>query len=205
MSLLRMALEEISNGVAFKEIEHTFYGRISDMKDLELAASSEHQEQWQLRIPKTAENAGSGGIRVRKTIPSGGSEVQYVLTTKLKSGDEGDQIEVPIPTTEDNFEQFKKLSTDGMIKDRYFFPVPDSELVWEIDMFFLPGRGAGSKEYYDFCKIDLEVKDRSAPIPELPIHFTELITAKFGDRTDAEEARVNALYHNEFVAKNQFI
>lgn len=193
-----IGLEEAKDGKAVREKEHVIYGRLPDLNDLKKASGMEHQEQWQIKVAKTDKNAAKGRIRVRKTVTKDGA-VEYVNTTKVEVGDtaSGDNIEVPIPTTEGNFLQFRFLAEEGMIKDRYFFPVPDSDLVWEVDVFKKP-----NGEYYDWVKIDLEVSDLDAPLPALPLALEDVITAKYGDRTDAEEARVTALYANEFIAKN---
>lgn len=193
-----IGLEEAKDGKAVREKEHVVYGRLPDMNDLKKASGMEHQEQWQIKVDKTEKNAAKGRIRVRKTVTKDGA-VEYVNTTKVEVGEtaSGDNIEVPIPTTEGNFLQFRFLAEEGMIKDRYFFPVPDSDLVWEVDVFKKP-----NGEYYDWVKLDLEVDDLSAPIPPLPLPLEDVIAAKYGDRTEAEEARVSALYANEFISKN---
>lgn len=203
MSMLRLALEESSTGVAFREIEHTFYGRLTDFEQLKKAASFEHQEQWEVRLPKTDLNAGAGTIRIRKTVKTG--EPEYVITTKTAAGNEGDKIEVAVPTTVDNFEQFKLLSEAGLIKDRFHFPVENSELVFEVDVFYRPGAAVGSGEYCDWVKIDLECKNRTDAIPPMPIELQDLITAPYGKRSEAEEARVSSLYKNEFISKNKHL
>jgi hypothetical protein len=192
------ALEEVADGKAFKEVEHTFYARLADMDELLKASHKEYQEQWEIKVGKTAENAAKGSIRIRKTVKDGASEAEYVLTSKVQLNGAGDKIEVPVPTTVAMFESFKYLSDKGMIKDRYFFPVDGSDLVWEVDMFHKPEGG-----YYDWCKIDLEVKNRQDAVPPLPIEFRDIITNGNGQRTPEEEARVTALYSQEFLTKNQ--
>lgn len=197
-----VATEEAADGKAIREIEHTIYARLSDHSQLKKAASMEKHEQWEIKIAKTDLNAGKGGIRVRKTEIEGG-DPDYVLTTKVNANEAGDKIELPIPTNEDNFHQIKFLSERGMIKHRYHFPVVGTELVWEIDMF--PKQdGEG---YHDWCKIDLEVQDRDAPIPELPLHFEEVIMPKGYGRQDEEaaEAQVTRLYDECFLARNPFL
>lgn len=198
----RPALEEVADGKAIREIEHTIYARIVDFGQLQKAASMEKHEQWEIKVPKTDLNAGRGGIRVRKTEIEGGEPV-YVLTTKITANESGDKIELPIPTNEDNFHQIKFLSERGMIKHRYHFPIVGTELVWEVDMF--PKQdGEG---YHEWCKIDLEVQDRDAPIPELPLNFEEVIMPKGYGREDEEasEAKVTALYDQCFLARNPFL
>lgn len=199
-----LALEEASDGKAFREIEHTFYARLSNVGDLAKAASQEHQEQWELRFPKTTQNGGSGSVRIRKTIVGQGVP-EYVLTTKTLASHDGDKIEVPVPTTEPMFRQFKLMSEKGMVKDRYHFPIEGTELVWEVDMFLMPGGQVGVGPYHEWCKIDLEVKSREATIPPFPLDTEELITAPFGKRTEEEEAKITALYESGFTMKNVYL
>ena len=94
------------------------------------------------------------------------------------------------------------MSESGMMKDRYFFPVSGTDLVWEFDVFISHTDEEGRHHYSPWIKIDLEVTDRSAPIPHLPIEVTDLITAPFGERTDVEERKVTELYHNIFRMRN---
>jgi CYTH domain-containing protein len=199
-----LAFEEISNGKAFREIEHVFYARLSNIGDLAKAASQEHQEQWELKFPKTNKNGGSGTVRIRKTIIGTGVPA-FVLTTKTMASHDGDKIEVPVPTTEPMFKQFKLMSEKGMIKDRYHFPIEGTDLVWEVDMFLKPGGQIGVGPYEDWCKIDLEVSDRLTTIPPFPLDTEELITAPFGKRTEEEEAKVTSLYETVFTQKNLFL
>lgn len=194
------AMEESADGKVFKEIEHVIYARLTDFSQLQKAASSELNEQWEIRVAQTDKNAGTGCLRVRKT-QSKGAEAYYVLTTKVKMNESGDKLELSQPTNEDAFKMFKFLSEHGMLKERFHFPVEGTELVWEVDMF---PKGDGT--YHEWCKIDLEVTDREAPLPELPMQFEEVILPKgFGNVSDEEhEAKVRALYDSVFLRKNEF-
>lgn len=202
--IVRIALEEQSDGVAVKEVEHVLYARLASLDVLKAAKSMEHQEQWEVKIPKTDLNASPGQTRIRKTVKDG-TNPDFVLTVKTPGGDKEGRIEVSIPATEAMFTQFKLLSEKGMIKDRYFYPVDGSDLVWEVDMFYKRGSQPGSGDYELWCKIDLEVVDLSAPLPPLPEGFLDVISAPYGKRTDAEEARVTALYQNEFTTANVYL
>lgn len=202
MGFLRAALEDISDGQAHREIEHTFYGRLANPEMLKNAKSMEHQEQWELSIEKTDKNATKGKFRVRKTVKEG-SDPEYVLTCKTP-GKEGN-IEVGIPVSEQMFEQFKMLAEGGMRKDRYFFPVEGSDLVWEVDMFLKDGSQPGEGQYHEWCKIDLEVPSVDMALPPLPEGLADMITAPYGKRSEAEELKVTSLYHNEFVTPNPYV
>jgi CYTH domain-containing protein len=200
-NLLRLALEEASDGKANKEIERVFYAKLSDFEQLKKADSYEDQEQWEVPVARTEKNGGEGRIRIRKTTFQDG-RVEYVLTTKLKmkGSRPGAQaaVEVSIPTTEANFAQFKILAENGMIKRRYHFPA--GGLVWEIDVF--PGCDKG-KTQCDWVKIDLEMPSTSTAIPELPIQYDELIDGAT-QLSEKQQETLDWLYDNEFKSTNGY-
>jgi hypothetical protein len=196
-----VSLEETSDGKPFNEIEHVIYGRITDFNQLKEASSMETQEQWEVRIPKTDKNAGKGSIRVRKTTIAGGDPV-YVVTTKIPTNGEGDKLELALPSNEDNFLQFKYLAEQGMVKNRYHFPIVGTDMVWEVDVF--PKEGGG---YHEWCKIDLEVKNRETPIPELPLVLENIILPEGFGRQDSEKAAalITQIYEKCFITQNEFL
>ena len=195
---------DVEDGKTFKEHEHEFYVEIEDFEQLKSAESVDLQEQWNLKIDKTAGNIAKGALRIRQIYQGdlqGGpnqkpqGEAQYVLTTKVNQGI-GKRLEVPTPTTVDGFNLFAMLSDSGMIKHRYHFPVGD--LVFEVDMFLNPEGG-----YFPVAKIDLEVKNLSGEIPELPIKVKSIIK---GDTKDSsEKAKITEYYDKYFITKNKFI
>lgn len=196
-----LAMEELSDGKVFKEIEHVIYAKIVDFDELKKAVSMEHQEQWEVRIPKTDKNAGKGTIRVRKTWIEGGDPT-YVITTKIPTNTEGDKIELPLPSNADNFTQFRFLAEQGMKKIRYCFPIIGTKKVWEFDVFVdVEGKP------HEWCKIDLEVESRDEPIPEFPIRLDEVILPEGFGRKDPEESGkfISKLYEDFFITKNEFL
>ena len=198
--LLKLALEA-ADGKVVKEAEHTIYGRLVDHSQLKKASSMEHHEQWEVRIEKTEEIAGSGSMRVRK-IQVGDSEPTYEFTTKVKTKEDNLKLECSVLTTADNFMQFQFLSGKGMIKDRFHFPIIGTELVWEVDMYL---KEDGT--YHDWCKIDLETDDLNAPLPELPIEFSDVILPEgMGEDTPEERnKKLDILYEKVFLSKNVFL
>jgi hypothetical protein len=200
---LSPALEERSDGAALKEREFVFYARIKDGYEFPPTDNKERQEQWTIKIPQTDANAAKGDIRVRKTdlFDHGDlGQTEYVLTTKVRNGGPEGDDEVPIPSSEDQFNHFKRLAESGMLKDRYTYDIPGTDLKWEVDAFLKPGGG-----YHPWVKLDLEVP-ADAPkdfgIPEYPIEAEEWIKAQTGDRLPAEEAVVRNLYETMFLTKN---
>lgn len=202
LSMMKAALEDVSDGKAHREIEHTFFGKIENMSILDGASGMEHQEQWEIKLEKTEKTAAAGKWRVRKTVKDG-VDPEFVLTCKT-AGKEG-SIEVGVPVSVPMFDQFRMMAEQGMVKDRYFFPVEGSDLVWEVDMFLVQGSQPGEKKYHDWCKIDLEVPSLDIALPPIPAGITELITNPYGKRSEAEEAKVISLFHNEFLSPNPYL
>lgn len=196
-----LGMEERADGKAEKEIEFTIYARMPDMSQLNGAKSKEHQEQWEVRVAGTDKNAGEGSMRVRKTVIEGADPV-YTRATKIPYNATNDKIEVPMPSNEDEFLAFGYLAEQGMIKDRFHFPIMGTELVWEVDCFPKPDGG-----YHEWVKIDLEVKDREMRLPEFPVTLEDVILPKdFGKIPQEEwEKQVSELYEKYFIAKNPIL
>lgn len=191
---------EDMSGRTSAEVERVLYARLADFEFLKGSNGADHQEQWSVKVPKTDENAGSGSIRVRKSInlrePS--APIQYVLATKLDIGNRGSSAETPEPSTSDQFKIFKYMGNKGMIKDRYYFDIPNSDLKWEVDCF--PKEGG---LYHEWVKIDLEKWPRGKALPQLPMDTLEIIDGSPGYLSDENKAKVSELYETIFLTKNE--
>ena len=163
-------LSKLENrGKAIREKEFTVFARILNFSQLKKANRAEIQEQYIIPIEKTEENAGQGAIRVRKITARNGRS-RYELTTKNKM-DVGDNIEVTVPTSKENFIQFKVLSTVSMMKHRYTFKIEGTDKKWEVDV--VPD---GNGSYYPWARCEIEVDDlNDKNVPELPLEVEELI------------------------------
>lgn len=194
---LAVAIEdEDTSGRVSSELEHTFYALIEDFTQLKNARSKIHQEQWEIKVEKTDKNASKGSLRVRKVIEPHTSPL-YVFTIKtplISNTGIQSKAESSVVTTVDQFVQFKLMSEKGMIKDRYEFPIEGTDLKWEIDLFIKePG------VYHPWCKIDLEVKDPTQPIPDWPMGFKEVLNGA----DPANGNRITELYTQYFLATNK--
>lgn len=192
--------EEIENvGKAVREKEHTVYARILDFSQLKKADKAEIQEQHVIPVERTVENRGSGKIRIRK-VTSRSGDVRYELTTKsdVKEG----KIEVTVPTTEENFIQFKVMASVSMFKHRYTFTDEGSGLKWEVDA--VPDGNGG---YYPWVRAEIEVKDLKDKVPEFPIKTEEIIYPPELSETSEEEykEKTDKLNSRFFVKGNVYL
>lgn len=205
---LVLSLEkDVENGKVFLEDEHEFYVQFGSFDFLKDAASMDMQEQWSLKVEKTARNDAKGSIRIRRvqegSVTGGPDQTskrpfQYVMNTKADLGKgPGKRKEVPVPTSKDAFEIFAMISESGMIKHRYHFPV-DGGFIFEVDMFLTP-----EGQYCEYAKIDLEVKNREDEIPAFPFTFLKILRGDSEDKTD--RAFIRGLYDKYFLAPNKFL
>lgn len=195
-------LSKLENrGKAIREKEFTIFARIMNFSQLKNANRGEIQEQYIIPVEQTEENAGKGSIRVRKITARNGRS-RYELTTKNKMG-EGDSIEVTVPTTKENFIQFKVLSTVAMLKHRYTFNIKGTDKKWEIDA--VPD---GNGSYCPWVRCEIEVDDlESKDIPELPLEVEELILPpELGKLTQEEyDEKTKPIMDRFFTSSNPYI
>lgn len=195
-------LSKLENrGKAIREKEHTIFARIMNFSQLKNANRGEIQEQYIIPVEQTDENVGKGSIRVRKITARNGRS-RYELTTKNKMG-EGDNIEVTVPTTKENFIQFKVLSTVSMLKHRYTFNIKGTDKKWEIDA--VPD---GNGSYCPWVRCEIEVDDlESKDIPELPLEVEELILPpELGKLTQEEyDEKTKPIMDRFFTSSNPYI
>jgi hypothetical protein len=196
--------EDVQDGKLFRERERVIYARLKDLSVLQNAVRADSQEQWMIRVSKTENNVAKGQIRVRKVIPlikvdgvfNGrikADNAQYVLTAKAEHKTD-DRSEVPTPVTRDMFDLFKQLADNGMIKDRFHFPIEGTDLVFEVDAY---PKNDGS--YHNWVKIDLEFGDTIIDTPPLPFEVEEQILNTTEDKD--EKRRISELYETIFFSK----
>lgn len=171
-----------------KELEFTIYAKVKNLADLD-GAPKEIHEQWSVPLP---DSGGKLKMRIRAVDNN-----RFILTTKKRrSGIDGsDEVETIIG--KDMFNHLKDAGGEGYLKTRFFFPVPNSELTWEIDRFMKNG-GAPS----EWVKIDLEVDDLHMDLPPLPIDVEMAIIAGDPQLTAEEEEIIRGLWSNEWQQIN---
>lgn len=198
MAGLLVSQEANADGQTRAEKEIVTYGKIVDFDELKKADRKEDQEQWEIRT-RDEKNQYSGCIRIRCTDGN-----KYVLTIKTFKPEKGDlmetEVEIPAEVGANVMEEFKKLSTGGMIKTRYFFNIPDTELVYEVDVYYNE-----KKEPRAWCKIDLEVTDLRLKRPELPIQLKDAREIPAKGRSEDDQRFVERLMDQEFITPSPYL
>ncbi len=190
--------EQAADGVTRVELEKVYYCKIANFEQLDGAAKKIHQEQWTLKpevdIP--------GCVRVRAN-----DDKEYILTVKCIKN------EVELVATKDMFEAFRGISNNGMIKDRFEFPIDVEQfaneedktawkdLKWEVDVYFNE-----DGTYAEWCKVDLEVPSaelyKGNVRPPFPIEFSEVMTGDRSKLNEEQTAFLNNLFDTVFISRN---
>ncbi|MCY1286151.1 hypothetical protein D9M68_17960 [compost metagenome] len=192
-----VSLESAANGETVVEREYEIYGTIEDTGVLAAATGTEFQEQWGMPCNEGAEYGIFGNIRVRKTT-KGENEVEHTQTIKVKEEEGNDENEIEIG--EATFDIFKKLVPNGLLKTRYFFPVPDSELIFQVDVF-QDTNGVQCMK----VKIDLEVPE-GVVIDQvtLPFKLTDVRVIKPGKKGPEDTDFVRSLFSKHYESTNPY-
>lgn len=201
-----IASQESEAGQTQLEREYVIYGKLVDVKDLEKAASQEHQEQWEIRGEKKDDLRYFGSVRVRAAYANegdgdAGRDIKHTLTIKTLQRDGEGKDEVELPCSADVFEQVKRLCTGGMTKVRYCFPITHEgqDLVWEVDVYT-----DANDELVTWCKLDLEVQKPLKTLPPYPVQLTDVLDTQPEHRSAAQKAFVEDLMDKHFVRPNPY-
>lgn len=171
-----------------EEIEYELYCKINDFDELKKAKSKEQQEQWTLFFNKKGVR---NAIRVRKTVGKDGTK--YELTSKVKIPGLTGDWEIETEVERKHFDIVKDLAETGMIKDRYFFPIDGTDLIWEVDVFKnLQG------EIQPWVKLDLEVHKEMATLPPTPIEGSDWILEQYSERSPETIDKLDKVFKEHF-------
>lgn len=176
------------------ELEHTFYARLVDFDVLKSAAKVQRQEQWQIPATSTDDMRFGGSVRVRAI-----DDETYVMCIKNFEKGKLGCLEHEFEVNVKAFEQIKRMSSKGMVKTRYSFPIEGTSYSWELDVFY--GKDGNPHEW---VKIDLEVDDPSYQIPEIPFKVEGLIKDNPANRTEEQQKLIDELMKSYMTTPNQY-
>ena len=187
---IRMILEDVlgedTSGKAQQEVEHVFYGKIADPKQLDALSKQPYvtkhlQEQFQVKLDLGANNADVRTVlRVRRVNREG-----CVITRKTRAGNMAGNLEQTKEIDNDLFEFMAAAIGTGMAKMRYTIKPEGWERALELDVFVdAQGHPNG------YAKFDYEVGSAEDQVPPLPVTLTSLVHLNPFNATEAEAAQL---------------
>lgn len=181
--------QEAIDGIMRRELEYTFYAKLSSHDVLQKALEVEEHEQWNMPLETEAP------VRMRLRLIN---NRRYTMATKVKQSGVKGFMETEIDVSKDFFESCKLAAIEGYKKTRYKFAA-ENGLQWEVDVF-LDNTG----KPHPWVKIDLEVNKETDKIPELPFPVQELIINNSPNQTAKEIALVDNLWDKEWFRIDRF-
>lgn len=199
MRRLRMVLEDImgedTSGKPQQEVEHVFYGRIADPKQLDALSKQPYvtkhlQEQYQMVLDTNRNNpAVRTTLRVRRVNKEG-----CVLTRKTRTDQMEGMLETSIEVSGEVFEFLGAAFGTGVAKMRYTIKPESYARPLELDVFLdAHGHPTG------YAKFDYEVESQEQTPPPLPITLLDLRHYNPYTGTDAERSQLR-----EFMQMQSF-
>ncbi len=183
---LSMEAFEWMAGKTELEIEFTIYAELQDLRVLQQAVTKEVQQQVNISLDTDTE--------IRQRIRSI-NDKRWILTTKEPVERGFGNLETECDISKDMFGTLMRATKEKLIvKTRYFFPIPGTNLQWEVDVFHTK---SGSE--HPWVKIDLEVPNLEMEIPPLPFQVSSVIYADSDDLTIAEKRKISKLWDEEWV------
>lgn len=188
---VRMILEDVlgedTSGKTNKEVEHVFYGKIADPKQLDELAKQPYvtkalQEQFQTKLDIDRNNPNVyTTLRVRRVNREG-----CVMTRKTRTDQMEGMLEQTVEISNEVFDFMSHTIGTGIAKMRYTIKPEGWDRKLELDVFL----DAHGHPLQGYAKFDYEVESADEKVPPLPVTLTNLIHFDPFKGTDAEAAQL---------------
>lgn len=181
-----LSTEGFDDGKPHREYEYTFYVKLSDMSQLDKADHVEEHEQWKIPVDTEA----NARMRIRLT-----DNRRATITTKEFQDNERDAKEITEPIGHDMFAALRRMGKDGYKKTRHCFKIPNSDRIWEIDVFM-----SKTGTPHPWVKIDYEIDPENPhSIPELPLDIEDSFLDNGPKQTLEQKRFVRKLWREEWL------
>lgn len=180
-----VSTESLPSGQLHDELELTMYAEMSNIGDLSKAVSKEIHEQYEVPLQTNT--------KIRQRI-RGVNGKRWLQTVKIPRDDKPGNWESEDDISEATFKVLRAATPEeGYLKERYFFPIIGTDLVYEVDVYQNNG---GTKSAW--VKIDLEFKDTTMSVPPLPFATKSIIYADNPNTTQVERNWIKQLWEDEW-------
>lgn len=177
-----LATEDYGVGI---ERELTFYVKLSDLTVLDNLTAIK-QVQWKLDLKGAHPEA-----RFRAREEDG--KVHSICCKIPHRSGEG-MVEAETIVNKEFWDFVTKFfGNHGYKKTRYIYPIPETDLKFEIDVFL-----SESGQPHPYVKVDLEYPKDLQSIPNFPFPVDEDTAIDGGDMTKEEEQFVDDLWENQW-------
>lgn len=178
---VQLGLEEF--GKLTVERELTLYAKLSNLRELEPLASIQ-QIQWKLDL-------GNDDVKFRARLENG--KVHTICCKRPNPNGDG-MLEVETTVTAGFWQQMIVLfGNHGYKKTRYLYPIPDTNLKFEIDVFLTE-----SGQPHPWVKIDLEYPQDLQNFPTLPFSIDQDCLIIGNEMNSLEADFVDKLWEDEW-------
>lgn len=179
---LHLASESGKFGKLNVEREITLYAKMTNLAELQGLPMETH-EQWKLDM-------GNDKLRSRLRLIDGKT---YTMCTKRKNSAGDAMLEAESEISEALYNELLNIAHHGYAKTRYTYHIPDTDLCYEIDVFF---NAMGVP--HPWVKIDLEYPADLPKLPVFPFQVDQDCTIVGDDMDDDEAKFVDSLWEEEW-------
>lgn len=174
-----------------EELEYIFFLKLEDFEQLKKAKSKESQEQWSVLFREERELLETS-VRVRRSVVD--ASETFTLTSKINIAGIDGKWELEQNVDRFHFDEMKRVAKEGLSKERHFFPVDGTSLVWEVDVFY-----DSNGDPVEWVKLDLEVPQRLERLPEFPLEHTDSMVTQFEERSEDQHQWVRDLFDRHYT------
>lgn len=167
----------------------TIYAKVNNLNVLNESRTLERREK-RLILDETHDS----GKRLVMTIHKV-NDIGYYQSTKLQYPNSQAIEQVMVPISRAMYDHMVLIALSGIQFERFKIDVPNTEMVWEIDVY----RGADGQRH-NWVKMDLEVPNSlQGELPPIPFPIDDYIIAVPGVITPKQETFIESLYRTEWV------
>lgn len=177
------------DGRTLRKFVFTIYALVSNFEEIALADTLEKREKRFV-----LDETNPQGIRVTQAIHKV-NDIGFYSTTKLSHPESQLVEQVQCPISSGMYNHLALVSEYGIQFERAKFPVPNSELIWEVDIY-----KSRSGERSHWVRADLEVSDIETEVPKMPFACDDYIFDFPGVITDEQRLFIEKLYKHEWVS-----
>lgn len=187
-SLFDNRLVSSVNGETRTSYVFTIYAEPSDMNEFTQATTLEKREQFVV-FQDMSDNKDIVTMVVNKV-----NDIGFYQTTRMQASNTRLIEQVSVPLSEAAYKHLAMVGYRGYRFERLRFPVPNTEMEWEVDIF-----RNKSGQRHPWVRITIEVDHLDDPVPPLPFACNDYILDFPGVVNQTQSDFIEKLYNHGWV------